>query len=87
MLQARRKEFEQMALKVAWWFDIMGRKACRCRGVRGHRPQESFENLDTFLCPLSHLETPSKYFLLTISIRVIVITQDPTMTNRFPFRN
>ena len=34
MLQAHLNEFEHMALKVAWWCDIMGRKACQCTGSR-----------------------------------------------------
>ena len=48
MLHARRNEIEQMALKVAWCCDILGRKACRYRGVRVHPPPEDFKNLDTF---------------------------------------
>ena len=51
MLQALWNKFEQMALKVAWWCDIMGRKACRCRRVRGHPPPGKFWKFGHVLMP------------------------------------
>lgn len=38
MHQACRNEFDLRALKVAWWWGIMGQEAYRCRGVWGILP-------------------------------------------------
>ena len=51
MLQARRNEIEQMALKVAWWCDIMAERLVDMGeewGQGGHPPLGNFKNLDTF---------------------------------------
>ena len=63
-----RNEFKQMALKVAWWCDIMDRKACRCRGVGGILPLKKLK-IWTSSHAICHIyKPPSKSFLLTISI-------------------
>ena len=75
MLQARSKKFEKKALKVAWWFDIIGRKACRYRGSAETSSPGKVWKFEYVLMPFVAFKNPLRS------------VQNPTRTNRFPFRN
>lgn len=88
ILKACRNEFKLRAPEFALWWDIMGRKACRCPWGEESSPG-NFLKFGYVLMPFVALRNPlrSAFSWQLRSLFECDSHQNATRTNGFPFRN